>query len=300
MASFKFQTSGQSLDVVPVYDYVIQGLTLKPATPSDAKIFRDAQNNALIQWRRRGRINHHWRDRAGVPVSEETEYYEIEVLSGATVVRTVRVDANEAQPVQWAELKNGERPTIASDGSGTVYHPAAGTAESTFYGIQRMDGDFILEFETYNSGSSLWALPDIVGIANGSGVFDVAWLGTVISPLISTATGVSASYASGDKFVMEYIGGLVKYYKNPQNEHSPVMSFQLTSLDFPYRVYVQCRLGSDIGIRNAKVLRFTTADWSYTANMQTADGLTPGSPIHLKIYQVSAQVGRGIPLEVTL
>lgn len=38
---------------------------------------------------------------------------------------------------------------------------------------------------------------------------------------------------------------------------------------------------------------------SYTAAEQTADGLTPGDPIYARIYQLSAVVGRGFPLEAT-
>lgn len=40
-----------------------------------------------------------------------------------------------------------------------------------------------------------------------------------------------------------------------------------------------------------------TPTFIYTAAMQTADLYTPGNPIHLRIYQVSAQVGPGIAWE---
>lgn len=43
----------------------------------------------------------------------------------------------------------------------------------------------------------------------------------------------------------------------------------------------------------------TSPTWTYTTAMQTADGQTPGSAAILKIYQVSAAVGRGYPLEAT-
>lgn len=38
----------------------------------------------------------------------------------------------------------------------------------------------------------------------------------------------------------------------------------------------------------------------YTAAQQTADGLTPGDPVKVKIYQVSVKVGRGRGLEATI
>ena len=39
---------------------------------------------------------------------------------------------------------------------------------------------------------------------------------------------------------------------------------------------------------------------TYTAAEQTADGITPGSTVQVKIYQISATVGRGYPGEATL
>lgn len=44
---------------------------------------------------------------------------------------------------------------------------------------------------------------------------------------------------------------------------------------------------------------FTAATATYTASDQTADGLTPGNPIYVRIYQRSAVVGRGYPLEAS-
>lgn len=39
---------------------------------------------------------------------------------------------------------------------------------------------------------------------------------------------------------------------------------------------------------------------SYTAAQQTADGLTPGDPVHVKVYQISATVGRGYAGDATI
>jgi hypothetical protein len=44
-------------------------------------------------------------------------------------------------------------------------------------------------------------------------------------------------------------------------------------------------------VRTINSLTSETA--SYTAAQQTTDGLTPGDPVHVKVYQLSATVGRG-------
>ena len=57
----------------------------------------------------------------------------------------------------------------------------------------------------------------------------------------------------------------------------------------------------EVDIRNAadtatlRTITATTPSASYTAAQQVADGLTPGAPVRIRIFQISATVGRGIP-----
>lgn len=44
----------------------------------------------------------------------------------------------------------------------------------------------------------------------------------------------------------------------------------------------------------------TSEGIEYTAAQQVADGLTPGDPVFVKAYQISAIVGRGYALEGTV
>lgn len=52
--------------------------------------------------------------------------------------------------------------------------------------------------------------------------------------------------------------------------------------------------GSNVVVRTIAV---TAQSASYSAAQQTTDGLTPGNPVHIKIYQLSTTVGRGVPAE---
>lgn len=308
--NFKFVTSGQNPDDAPIISRTIQGLTLKPATPSDAKIFRDAQNNALVEWKRRGRINYHWRDRAGVPVSEESEYYEIEVYNGANVANTYRVPLTIAQPVQWNKFYRSDLFTVTADGKGSIYRFNDFIGDVTAAGSRQLiNGDFVFEFESYHDGSLLYYFPDVLiapandaasGTTIGGFFGGTNWTGF---PFISNSGGLVPTVAAGDRFVIAYQSGVVKYFKNPTSDQSPVLFQQSAPATyFPYWIRAACASpgASGFGIKNPSLLRFDTPDWTYTADMQTADGLTPGSSIHLKIYQVSAVAGRGLPLDVTL
>jgi len=62
----------------------------------------------------------------------------------------------------------------------------------------------------------------------------------------------------------------------------------------------------EVDIRNAgdtatlRTITAATPTASYTAALQTADGLTPGNPVVLRVFQISATVGRGIQRSATV
>ena len=62
----------------------------------------------------------------------------------------------------------------------------------------------------------------------------------------------------------------------------------------------------EVDIRNAgdtatlRTITATTPTASYTAAQQTTDGLTPGNPVVLRVFQISATVGRGIQRSATV
>lgn len=49
-----------------------------------------------------------------------------------------------------------------------------------------------------------------------------------------------------------------------------------------------------------RTITASTTTATYLASEQTADGITPGDPVTVRIYQLSASVARGYPLEATL
>ena len=69
--------------------FIYTGKTLRPFSPSDVRGSRDGGNNLTITWKRRTRISGEWRDGVDVPLGEESERYEIDVMNGSSVVRTI-------------------------------------------------------------------------------------------------------------------------------------------------------------------------------------------------------------------
>lgn len=54
------------------------------------------------------------------------------------------------------------------------------------------------------------------------------------------------------------------------------------------------------GLTVVRTISTTSPTVSYTAAQQTADGLTPGNPVSLRVYQISDVAGRGFPAAATV
>jgi hypothetical protein len=71
--------------------HVASGIGLRPLSPVHVRGLRDG-SDVVFSWTRRTRIDGDGWELAEVPLGEEHEAYEVEVLSGGVAVRTVAVD----------------------------------------------------------------------------------------------------------------------------------------------------------------------------------------------------------------
>ncbi|HVY13306.1 MAG TPA: hypothetical protein VHB73_07065, partial [Alphaproteobacteria bacterium] len=62
--------------------------TIAPFAPVHVSGARNASDDVAISWMRRARKNAEWLDYIDVPLDEEAEIYDVEILDGATVVRS--------------------------------------------------------------------------------------------------------------------------------------------------------------------------------------------------------------------
>ncbi|PWR19156.1 baseplate multidomain protein megatron [Zavarzinia compransoris] len=78
--------------------FTARGIGLRPYAPVHVRGRRDAAGNLEITWIRRTRIGGQWSDHADVPLSEEQERYDIEILDGAgpAVKRTLNATVPHA------------------------------------------------------------------------------------------------------------------------------------------------------------------------------------------------------------
>lgn len=298
--NYKAVTTNQDVaDATPV-SFTWTGGNMKPLAPVNVIGFRTPANDLLVEWVRRSRLGAGLRSLVGVPIAEEQEVYEIEAYSGSTVVRTWRVYSDETQPIIWVShpyTVGGY--TLQANGGWSTAAPADLVALNS---AQRIYGNCRLEFDlAFVNG----LLPDTLRIhsaslASGSGSWEWSRNGTQMKPI--GAVG-NTTVASGDRLMIEYSGDQVRYYLNYAGVNSiPLFISTTPPSSFPLMVetYSLNGTGTTVAILHSATIQKQTPDAFYTAEQQTADGLTPGDPVKVRIRQVSATVGRGDYVEATL
>lgn len=83
-------TIGHTLQQAVTRGFANTAVGMKPYAPVHIVGARDGSNNLTITWIRRTRYNGEWRDLVDVEVGEESEAYEVDILSGTgAVLRTI-------------------------------------------------------------------------------------------------------------------------------------------------------------------------------------------------------------------
>lgn len=87
---YKAVTSGQDPTTVLSQQFTITGADLKPYAPVQIAGARDGSNNLSLSWLRRTRVGGGWQNGIGtVPLAEESELYDVDIVSGITVLRSI-------------------------------------------------------------------------------------------------------------------------------------------------------------------------------------------------------------------
>lgn len=86
---YKAVSVGMTLAQTTAQSFTNEAAGLKPYAPVHVGGGRDADGNLTINWTRRTRISGEWRNGVDVPLGESNESYQVEILDGPTVVRTI-------------------------------------------------------------------------------------------------------------------------------------------------------------------------------------------------------------------
>lgn len=98
---YKGVTTGLTVQGTTAQNFNCTGVNMKPFSPVYIEGARDGSNNLTITWNRRSRIlaQAFWTPSLG----EDTEEYEIDIMSGATVARTISSISSETSPYSAAD-----------------------------------------------------------------------------------------------------------------------------------------------------------------------------------------------------
>jgi hypothetical protein len=86
---YKAVTAGSSIEAAEEQEFIYQANSLKPFAPVHITGTRNEDGNLTITWIRRARHDNDWRDNVDVPLGEESEKYQIEILDNDVVVRAL-------------------------------------------------------------------------------------------------------------------------------------------------------------------------------------------------------------------
>jgi hypothetical protein len=114
--SFKAQSLGRSLDAAVAIDVEpYTGATLKPYAPARIKWTTDG-TDMFGEIIRRTRIGGSWIGGSTIPLSENSEEYEVDILDGATVLRTITVTGTNTFTYTGSQIStDGNSVGVAPD-----------------------------------------------------------------------------------------------------------------------------------------------------------------------------------------
>lgn len=324
--NYKVVTTNQDLaDATPV-SFTWTGGNLRPPAPVNLRGSRDADGNLLIEWTRRSRLGSGMISGSDVPLAEEDELYDVEILDGSnTVVRTISINAKTGNP---ALLKGTVNPQYVSFNS--LLSPTISDTAADAYTIQRLDrsGSWI-EARLSTKGSDVATLGLIepqyaprYGFELPATMYQTS---VTFSPvaLFPGSPGLrvlerapadavaSVKYESGllgsvdaVRLRIMIVGSEARYYWDYTGEGS--VPFYVSTIPAPLPLVGTLHVGNSLAqiskIEDVFIGSLTTPSTLYTAEMQSSstDFGSIQSAIKVRVYQRSAIVGRGPYVEAIL
>lgn len=303
---FKFVTSGQSVDDAAEVTQTLRGNSLRPLAPVNLTGTRDALGNLLLQWTGRSRINPGMIPGSDVPIGEDEEIYNVEIMDGASVVRSIVVRGGGSQPAVLAGIV---QPGVVS---GNNFGPGSG--DQAFANVVQSLGpeafvEATLTYSTASSNASMAFVEQayIDWIAGGQ----IGTLGTNHYSAISFRNlsglnkfNVTDTAPPGSAYNSDDLGTVtnariratlsdtgVRYYWDYMGEASVPFYVSRAIPTFP--AFCLIELGGTGEARNINVGRTFKRSTVYTVEQQTSDFGAVENPVTVRVSQVSAVVGAG-------
>lgn len=93
---YRAVTAGYSIDSSSTANFTYRGVNLETYSPTHGSGSRDGSGNLIVNWIRRTRVGGEWRSLVDASLGETIEAYEVDVINGSTVVRTISTTTQSA------------------------------------------------------------------------------------------------------------------------------------------------------------------------------------------------------------
>lgn len=297
----------QSLADAATVDFAWSGEALSPLSPVNLRGIRDSAGSLLIEWTRRGRLAPGLTPGSDVPLAEETERYDVEILTTGNVLkRTIPVGS----VVSNAAVLLGVIQPQCVDRNNLVA-PAPPNIEALAYTRQEFIGaGGWLEATLTAPANSFAALGLTEAHRKGlnraaTTTFDVEVLFSQVSavfPGLTVREGGVVKYSSGLLGTVTSLririlisGTEIRYYWDYTGPGSVPFYISRIVPVFPLAGFVQLidDAGGLVKVGNTVVGSTYNPSTIYSLDQQTEDFGSAQNPIRVRVSQISAIVGRG-------
>jgi hypothetical protein len=107
---YKGVTIGSALQDTTAQEFTNTGNSQKPYAPVHLKGAWDGSDNLTITWIRRTRVGGEWVDKVDALLGESSEAYEVDIMSGASVIRTISTTTQSASYSSAQQSADGLTP----------------------------------------------------------------------------------------------------------------------------------------------------------------------------------------------
>lgn len=295
---YKAVTTNQDVADATAVPFIWTGGTIKPLAPVNLRGTRNATGDLLIEWTRRSRFASGLTPGSDVPTGEERDSFLVEIYSGATLKRTMPIAPSMSQGIIW-RATNEYAVITGSTLAGSVGN--GGSAEA-YQRFNKTGGFF--EFTIKRGSPSTTIIPRIVWMVDGfrrdlslnisNTTLTVSAGVQVAGSYGSSAVTGSIPYNDGDRLRIMLSGTEVRFYLN----YSAIGSipFYVSPLALQFPVTIEGFAGNLSGTppeMQSAVIYNGEASTIYSASQQTEDFGSTQSSLSVRVYQVSAVVGRG-------
>lgn len=320
-AKFVPYGSLESQAAVTVMD--LEGVTQKPLSPVNVYGTRDGSSNLTINWTRRSRNPSSFRTRTDIPIAEESEEYQVDIVGNLLTQTTPFVSAVTLTSLTGCRSAfTGESGMFPPYFNSLVKTAVAGWGNAGAVGARTFDilddaldiAVGITGIHTGHTGESI-----AVGFTSGSTVtnytdMDYCFVLTygVIGNTISiyqagVLVGTDATSADNG-YGIKISNGIISYCVDPLNGDFSISNYsQAITPTLPLRVGVALNDSATV-IRNiyadylkVRTIPVTSASATYSVTDQSGDfGGLAQSSITMDIYQISSTKHRGFPARATI